>query len=346
MKRTIASIICAASLCTACQEASEPITIHMIGDSTMANKRLDNGNLERGWGQMFQALFDEHVTVANYAVNGRSTKSFIDEGRWQTVLDSLRAGDYLIIQFGHNDEKVDSARHTDPGSTFDANLRRFVVEAKAKGATPILMNSIVRRNFGKNPNAIAADDVRQALALAPDEEGDTLVETHGDYLLSPRRVARETGVEFIDMNAMTRQFVQSLGRDGSKQIYMWVEPGVSEACPDGRQDNTHLNVSGARTISQMVLDSLVAHIPALAPHAHKYDFVVAQDGSGDFFTVGEAMEAANCDCCARVLVRKGFYDEEINEPDSRLSVTIYGEKGAEIARGSMAKKLKPIDDKE
>lgn len=96
-------------------------TIYMIGDSTMANKKLDGGNPERGWGFVLPGFFSEKVAIENHAQNGRSTKSFIDEGRWETVRNKIRKGDYVFIQFGHNDEKTDEKRHTDPGSTFDDN---------------------------------------------------------------------------------------------------------------------------------------------------------------------------------------------------------------------------------
>ena len=92
------------------------ITIFMIGDSTMANKPIKNGNLERGWGMALQCYFDEGIIVDNHAVNGRSSKSFIDEGRWKVVVDKIKPGDYVFIQFGHNDEKPKADRHTDPGS--------------------------------------------------------------------------------------------------------------------------------------------------------------------------------------------------------------------------------------
>ena len=123
------------------------VTVFMIGDSTMANKSYDNSKPERGWGMALQGFFTDNVVVDNHAVNGRSSKTFIDEGRWQVVLDKIKPGDYVIIQFGHNDEKPQADRHTDPGSTFDANLRRFVEETRARGGHPILMNSVVRRNF-------------------------------------------------------------------------------------------------------------------------------------------------------------------------------------------------------
>ncbi len=260
--KKILPILLLGAVCLAAMPERNARTIFMIGDSTMANKKLDGGNQERGWGQMLQAMFDSTVVVDNHAVNGRSSKSFIDEGRWQTVLERIKPGDYLVIQFGHNDEKADSARHTDPGSTFDANLRRFVLEARAKGAKPVLMNSIVRRNFSTSGDAVAADDYRKA-KLAEKVEGDTLIDTHGEYRLVPQRIAKELGVEFVDMNTMTHELVSQLGREESKKIFMWIEPGVCEACPEGRQDNTHLNIPGATQIAAMAADSLVKHFPEL-----------------------------------------------------------------------------------
>ena len=119
-------------------EKKDVITIFMIGDSTMANKSLKNGNLERGWGQMLPCFLTEDVAVDNHAMNGRSSLSFINEGRWDAVLAKLKKGDYVFIQFGHNDEKASEKLHTDPGTTFDDNLRRFVRETREKGAYPVL----------------------------------------------------------------------------------------------------------------------------------------------------------------------------------------------------------------
>lgn len=121
------------------KEEQRDITIFMIGDSTMANKNLVGGNPERGWGQMLPGFFTENIRVCNYAKNGRSSKSFIDEGLWDEVISQVRKGDYVFIQFGHNDEKPDELRHTVPGSTFDDNLRRFVKETKEKGGIPVLI---------------------------------------------------------------------------------------------------------------------------------------------------------------------------------------------------------------
>ena len=235
--------------------ADKTKTIFMIGDSTMANKDISGDKQEREWGMMLQNYFDDGIIVDNHAMNGRSSKSFINEGRWKAVLDRIMPGDYLIIQFGHNDEKTDSARHTTPGTTFDANLRRFVREAREKGATPILMNSVVRRNFSDSKTAVADDDLRDnsSKQLA---EGDTLIDTHGEYLVSPRRVAKEMGVVFVDANKITHDLEQSMGKEGSKKLHMIFKPGETPSLPDGRQDNTHYNIFGANKVAGLLADAL------------------------------------------------------------------------------------------
>lgn len=149
-------------------------TIFMIGDSTMANKDISKGKKERGWGMALQCFFDDNIVIDNHAVNGRSSLSFINEGRWDAVLKKIKPGDYVIIQFGHNDEKPKADRHTDPGSTFDYNLAKFVRETREHGGTPILMNCVVRRNIAKvapktmmtKPFAIRSLPMRQSLLKA------------------------------------------------------------------------------------------------------------------------------------------------------------------------------------
>ena len=327
-------------------KADNVVTVFMIGDSTMANKSLDAGNQERGWGHVLGGFFSENIRVENHAVNGRSSKSFIDEGRWQEVLDRIRPGDYVLIQFGHNDEKADEKRHTDPGTTFDANLRKFVTETRSKGGIPVLFNSIVRRNFGENANAIASDDVRSEKSTAV-EEGDKLVDTHGKYLDSPRNVAREMKVCFIDLNDATRKLVESYGVEGSKRLFMWIPEGVSPACPKGRQDNTHLNVFGARKVASLAADSLASHFPELAKEVRHYDYVVAKDGSGDFFTVQEAINAVpdfRKNKRTTILVRSGEYKEKLIVPASKINVSMIGEEGAVITNDGYAKKLNALGD--
>ncbi len=324
MKTKLTIILFSIVLVLCSFKADNPITIFMIGDSTMANKSLDKGALERGWGQALGGFFTEDVVVDNHAMNGRSSKSFIDEGRWDAVLAKMKPGDYVFIQFGHNDEKPDEKRHTDPGTTFDDNLRKFVNETRAKGGIPVLFNAIVRRNFYDNKNAVTDDDVQKnATANVKPVEGDSLIDTHGDYLNSPRNVAKELNVPFIDMNRITHDLVLSMGVEGSKKLFLWVEPGVCEAYPNGREDNTHLNVYGARTIAGLTVDAIAKEVPALSKYVRHYDYVVAKDGSGDFFTLQEAYDAAasNAKDKITVLLRPGKYTKAIAPKGRDIQLT-------------------------
>ena len=242
-------------------------TIFIIGDSTAAKKDLSTGSPERGWGMALQCFFDDaFIRVDNHAVNGRSSKSFIDEGRWQKVLDKIQPGDYVIIQFGHNDEKPKPDRHTDPGSTFDYNLAKFVRETREKGGIPVLMNAVVRRNFAKKAVKNDDDEALRNTTFkdAPQQmEGDSLIDTHGLYRVAPRDVAVRMNCHFIDANKITHDLEQSLGVEGSKKLHMWYKPGEHPALPAGRQDNTHYNIYGAHEVAQRLADALCNEIPLL-----------------------------------------------------------------------------------
>lgn len=317
------------------------VTIFMIGDSTMANKKLDGGNPERGWGHVLLGFFSEDIRIDNHAVNGRSSKSFIDEGRWDKVIAQVQKGDYVFIQFGHNDEKPDSLRHTEPGTTFDANLRRFVRETKEKGGIPVLFNSIVRRSFGIDSTAVLADDKPKDASAADLLEGQRLVDTHGAYLESPRRVAREERVLFIDMNKITHDLVENLGPVESRKLFMWVPANTVATCPKGKKDNTHLNIYGARVVAGLAVDVIAKEIPALAPFVRHYDFVVAKDGSGDFFTIQEAINAIpdfRKNGRTTILVRKGVYREKLIVPESKINVSLIGQDGAIVSGDDFASK--------
>lgn len=227
------------------------IRVLMIGDSTMANKDTSKGNPERGWGMVLQDFFTDEVEVDNHAKNGRSTKSFINEGLWDKVVERIRPGDYVIIQFGHNDEKANKEKvYTVPGGTFDENLRRYVRETRERGGIPVLMNSIVRRKF----------------------EGDKLVDTHGDYLDSPRNVALEMNVPFVEANAITHRMVEEMGPESSKRLFMHVAPGTCEAMPKGREDDTHLNGYGAHRIAWSLVSVLGRKVPRLGQYVKYYDY--------------------------------------------------------------------------
>lgn len=273
--------------------SNKSTTIFIIGDSTAADKQNPQTNPERGWGMMLQGCFDRHVIVSNHAVNGRSSKSFITEGRWQRVLEQLRPGDYVVIQFGHNDEKQDTARHTEPGGTFDENLSRFVREARERKATPILMNAVVRRNFFQASDGSAEDEALRNTKYEDEQvNSDTLIDTHGAYLLSPRRVAEQMGVVFIDANRITHDLEQGMGIEGSRRLHMWYRPGEVASIPNGRHDNTHYNVFGARLVAGLLADAIAKKVPALRRHVRHYDYVVSQEGRGNYFSLQEAIDAA------------------------------------------------------
>ncbi len=245
------------------------ITVFTIGDSTMANKDTTGNKQERGWGMMLQQFFADDIVVDNHAVNGRSSKSFIDEGRWQAVLDKMKPGDYVFILFGHNDEKADEKRHTVPGGSFDDNLRRFIRETQAKGGHPVLLNSVVRRNFAADNKTAVADDDRRDTSTKNLVEGNTLIDTHGEYIVAPRRVAEEMKVPFIDANRITHDLEQGLGVEGSKKLHMIFEPGETPSLPDGRQDNTHYSIYGATVVAGLIADAVRQQVPGLAPYVRR-----------------------------------------------------------------------------
>lgn len=350
MKNKITFLLGLLFVLTAFTPAKRNITIFTIGDSTMANKKLEGENPERGWGQMLSRYFTDDITIDNHAVNGRSSKSFIDEGRWDAVLSKIQKGDYVFIQFGHNDEKDDPNRHTDPGTTFDANLKKFVEDTRAKGGIPVLFNSIVRRNFGKADgnavaNAIKQDDIRNGIdPKAPKdsiEEGATLIDTHGAYLISPKNVAKELNVTFIDLNSLTHKLVEGMGPQKSKELYLWVEPKTVPALPNGREDNTHLNVHGASVIAEMAVKAVAEAIPELQQYVCHYDLVVAKDGSGDFFTVQEAINAVpdyRKNARTTILIKEGSYKEKVIIPASKNAVSLIGQGEVKITYDDYASK--------
>lgn len=293
------------------------ITIFMIGDSTMANKDISGDKQERGWGMMLKNCFSDEIVVDNHAVNGRSSKSFIDEGRWQKVLDKIKPGDYVFIQFGHNDEKPDTARHTEPGATFDENLRRFVREAREKGANPVLFNSVVRRSFAESKTAVTDDDLRSNSSKNL-VEGETLIDTHGAYLVSPRRVAEEMNVPFVDANRITHDLEQRLGREGSKKLHMIFGPGETPSLPEGRQDNTHYNINGAITVASLLADAVSEEVPALKKYLRKHDLTVAKDGSGRYFDIQNAVDDAPVGTKTTIMIGRGEWNKPSVPKDKKV----------------------------
>jgi lysophospholipase L1-like esterase len=217
--------------------AQEKPTLYLIGDSTMSDKKDPEQNPEHGWGQMLPQLMTSEINIENHAVNGRSTRNFIAEGRWEKVKNKLKPGDYVFIQFGHNDQKIqDPDRYTNPLTQYRYNLEKFVKEAREQGATPILFSSIVRRNFN---------------------EHGVLVDTHGKYPLVVRMVAEELEVPFVDHQWFTERLEIKYGPERSKQLHLHIPPGENPYVPQGVKDDTHLSREGAMLVAGLALQEIV-----------------------------------------------------------------------------------------
>ena len=210
-------------------------TLHLAGDSTAADKAV-RAFPERGWGQALRPWMRPPWRLANHAVNGRSTKSFRDLGHWQRLLDRLRAGDVVVIEFAHNDEKrEDPARFADAATDYRHNLRRFIAEVRERHASPVLATPIVRRAWN---------------------DSGELQDTHGAYVAAVRAVAAEQRVPLLEMEARTRELLAELGPEESKKLFVIYTPGEHPALPEGRTDNTHLNDEGARHVAALAAAEL------------------------------------------------------------------------------------------
>lgn len=207
--------------------------LFLAGDSTLADKAAKDLP-ETGWGSPFAHFFSEQLSVLNLAKNGRSTKTFISEGRWQNLLDQLQTGDHVIIQFGHNDEvpgKKD--RYTTP-SEYKTNLRTMIRQVREKQAHALLLSPVTRRYF--------------------DAHGQIKV-TH-PYTQLLNEVVKETNVTYIDMDKVTRTYFSGLGDTLSSLRFMHLRPGMHPNYPNGVKDDTHFNELGAREVAQLVLAEL------------------------------------------------------------------------------------------
>ena len=306
MKRFKYLFVTVAFLLFASDIPEKTTTIFIIGDSTAANKDISKGKLERGWGMVLQSYFDDNIRVDNRALNGRSSLSFINEGRWDAVLKSMKPGDYVIIQFGHNDEKPKADRHTDPGSTFDYNLARFVRETREHGGIPVLMNCVVRRNFFVKAPEIDDDEKLRTQTFKDGVkmvEGDTLIDTHGLYRVAPRDVAQRMNVHFVDANRITHDLEQGLGTEASKKLHMWFLPGTEPSEPKGKQDNTHYSVYGAHVVARLLADALCQEVPVLKKYRCDADYTVDRNGRGQYLTLDDALAAAKADAKADATIQ-------------------------------------------
>ncbi|MEP6731080.1 MAG: rhamnogalacturonan acetylesterase [bacterium] len=225
--------------------APKPITIWLAGDSTMAQK-LPEKRPETGWGEMLGQYFrPDEVHIANRAMNGRSTRTFISEGRWRAITDSIAAGDYVFIQFGHNDESSEKVDRYTPPADFKMNLARMVADVRAKGGFPLLFTPVRRRKF---------------------DSAGRLEDTHGEYPGLTRSVAAEQHVPLIDMHESSADVLSSYGADSSVKLFLQVEAGENPNYPQGVHDNTHFRPLGAELMARLAVDGIRGLKLELADH--------------------------------------------------------------------------------
>lgn len=211
-------------------------TIYWAGDSTVAYNSILTYP-QTGIGQAFSLFVKRENVIENHAMNGRSTKSFLEENRLSAIEGKIRPGDFLFIQFGHNDEKKqDPARYTEPYSSFKENLGIYIKAARSRRAYPVLITPLERRCFLEN-GVLGAGE-------------------HTDYVEGMKQTAKEQSVPLIDLHARSRKVLQEAGAEESKKFYMHLEPGRYASHPEGLVDNTHLQYAGAVTYGRCIAEGL------------------------------------------------------------------------------------------
>ena len=218
--------------------------IYIIGDSTVDNNKPPF----RGWGWALPQYVKEGVTVRNYALSGRSSRSFREEGLFEPVEKGISAGDLLLIQFGHNDEK-DDERHTDPDTTFPEELMRYCRTAQDRGAQPVLLTPVSRRFF---------------------VGGGSMLYTHGEYPRAIRLLAEEKQIPLIDLKKDSRELYLSLGEEKTAELFVRLAPGENPDYPEGHDDKTHFNAYGAGVICSLVVAGM-RKIPCCAAFLKEED---------------------------------------------------------------------------
>lgn len=252
LKRSLAGVILSLLLIvfgTSAQGEKLPTaTVHpalfLIGDSTMANKSISPPNPERGWGQIFPTLFKEPARVVNLGVNGRSTKNYRVDGLWDKAVAQIQPGDFVLLQFCHNDQKTgDEIRYTDVKTEFPDNLKRFIAEAREKGASVLIATPVNRRRYSN---------------------AGRFVDSHGPYPDAIRAVAKEENVPLIDVHKITFDILKKQTQEETKKLFIYVKPGEYTRYPEGIEDDNHLSKEGALWVSQLIADELRAQKHPLA----------------------------------------------------------------------------------
>jgi fibronectin type 3 domain-containing protein len=215
--------------------SANTVTIFLAGDSTVCDQPpLSDPYVSYGaWGQMLTSYFQPGVAIANYAAAGRTSISFINEGRLNDILNVIKPNDFLFIQFGHNDEHAGSGSY--PFTTYEAALQKYIDGARAHKAIPVLVTPVARRSFDSNGN---------------------IVDTHGNYPVAMRQLAAAQHVQLIDLTALSMTYFQSLGPVGTESIFFFIKAGVSPDFPNAVSDNTHFQVNGALQVAKLVTGAI------------------------------------------------------------------------------------------
>ena len=230
----------------------EPITIYLAGDSTMAEK-LPEKRPETGWGEALQKHFKaDRVRVENHAKNGRSTRTFIEEKLWDAIAEKLKEGDYVFIQFGHNDESKEKVDRYTPPEDYRKNLIRFINEVRGKKAIPILLTPVMRRRFDKSGN---------------------FQDSHGEYPDIVRNVAAEYKVALIDMHRKSERVIKQYGVEESKKLFLQLKPNEHPNYPSGIEDNTHFSPLGAEAMANLAVEGIREQKLDLAKYLKKTETV-------------------------------------------------------------------------
>jgi lysophospholipase L1-like esterase len=211
--------------------ADHAITVYLAGDSTVTNQVKEP---YCSWGQMLPNFFEPGVAIANHAESGEALKSFIGEKRWEKILDSLWAGDYLFVQFAHNDQKKEGT-YAPAATDYKQLLKSYIAEARKRGAIPVLVTSMHRRRF--------------------DDEGK-VINTLEDYPEAMRQTAREERVALIDLNAMSKSFYEGLGPEISKKAFLHYPPGTFQEQADELKDDTHFSDYGGYQLAKCIVEGI------------------------------------------------------------------------------------------
>jgi lysophospholipase L1-like esterase len=231
----LAVLVAAVAVTGTTASAATPVQVFVAGDST-ASTYTSSQAPRAGWGQALPVFLTSNAVTVNEALSGASSKSFVDLGRLDRILARVKRGDFLLISFGHNDEKKeDPARYTEPSTTYKAYLSQYVDRSRAKGAKPVLVTSVERRRFTSS---------------------GTISPTHGAYPAAMRQLAAAKGVPLVDLTASSTALFNRAGVEGTKRYFMHLKAGQHPNYPNGVEDNTHFQAAGAIEVARLVATAL------------------------------------------------------------------------------------------